>query len=99
MDTSIEYIKMREKATEIQEHGFEEGDYHGLLQNGLWSAHNYCGESGFVGYLLHRFFMWWDSKQDLPFPSMAQLWLAFVMKEKYGKVWDSSKQDWVKEET
>ncbi len=29
------------------------------------------------------------------FTSMEQLWLAFVMKEKYGKVWDS--ENWVKE--
>ena len=30
-----------------------------------------------------------------PFDSMEQLWLAFVMKEKYGKTWDGDK--WVKE--
>lgn len=29
------------------------------------------------------------------FTSMEQLWLAFVMSEKYNKVWDS--EDWVKE--
>lgn len=28
------------------------------------------------------------------FTSMEQLWLAFVMKEKYGKIWDG--EDWVK---
>jgi len=27
------------------------------------------------------------------FTSMEQLWLAFVMKEKYGKVWD--RKDWI----
>ncbi len=27
------------------------------------------------------------------FTSMEQLWLAFVMKEKYGKVWDN--KDWI----
>ena len=26
--------------------------------------------------------------------SMKQLWFAFVMKEKYGKVWDSEKEEW-----
>jgi len=31
------------------------------------------------------------------FDSMEQLWLAFVMKEKFGKVWDG--EDWVKEMT
>ncbi len=32
-----------------------------------------------------------------PFKTYEQLWLAFVMKGKYGKVWDSEKEDWVKE--
>jgi len=26
--------------------------------------------------------------------SMEQLWLAFVMHEKYGKVWDNEKEEW-----
>ena len=29
--------------------------------------------------------------------SMEQLWLAFVMKAKYQKVWDSNQNDWVVE--
>lgn len=29
--------------------------------------------------------------------SMEQLWLAFVMKEKYGKVWNG--EDWIKEDS
>lgn len=28
--------------------------------------------------------------------SMEQLWLAFVMKEKYNKSWNEEKQDWIK---
>lgn len=28
--------------------------------------------------------------------TMEQLWMAFVMREKYGKVWDSTKEDWIK---
>ena len=28
--------------------------------------------------------------------SMEQLWLSFVMKEKYQKTWDSEKEEWVK---
>ena len=27
--------------------------------------------------------------------SMEQLWLAFLMKEKYGSTWDSEKEEWV----
>lgn len=30
------------------------------------------------------------------FDSFEQLWLAFVMKEKYGKIWDDKKQEWAK---
>jgi len=29
--------------------------------------------------------------------SMEQLWLAFVMKEKYNKIWSETKKDWVKD--
>ena len=28
------------------------------------------------------------------FKSMEQLWLAFVMKERYSKVWSTTKKDW-----
>ena len=34
-------------------------------------------------------------KYFLQFSSFEQLWLVFVMKEKYGKTWNG--QDWVKE--
>jgi len=36
---------------------------------------------------------WIDFRNE--FTSMEQLWLAFVMKEKYGKVWDGS--EWIQE--
>ena len=29
------------------------------------------------------------------FDSMEQLWLAFVMKEKFQKLWDEEKQNWI----
>ena len=32
----------------------------------------------------------------LCFASFEQLWLAFVMKERFGKVWDFEKEDWMK---
>ena len=31
------------------------------------------------------------------FTSMEQLWLSYVMKENYNKIWDSEKQDWIKQ--
>ena len=35
-----------------------------------------------------------DVSFTVGFPSMEQLWLAFVMKEKYGKVWNG--EEWVR---
>ena len=35
-------------------------------------------------------------EKDSPYKSMEQLWLAFVMKEKYGKSWNGT--GWVKKE-
>lgn len=40
----------------------------------------------------HKFLVWLD---EWDFISMEQLWLAFVMKEKYNKVWDG--KEWIKE--
>jgi hypothetical protein len=37
-------------------------------------------------------FMWWYQNADISkINSMEQLWLAFVMKEKFGKVWNGEK--------
>ena len=50
--------------------------------------------------LIRRFFEWyhhWFMSQDAPtacHTSMEQLWLAFVMKEKYNKIWSNG--DWIK---
>lgn len=47
--------------------------------------------------LLSQFALWSEQqKHDIPnaFASMEQLWLAFVMKKKYNKVWNG--EDWVK---
>jgi len=32
------------------------------------------------------------------FDSFEQLWLAFVMYKKYGKIWDNKKEEWIKRE-
>jgi len=49
--------------------------------------------------ILVRFFDWWNNlgySDANSLDSMEQLWLAFVMKENYTKVWDDQKEDWVK---
>ena len=44
--------------------------------------------------LIVSFWLWYDKKggKKLQFTSMEQLWLAFVMKRNYNKIWNS--KDW-----
>jgi len=129
MDTSETYIKMCEKATEIQtsqqDMGFIHGDYYYEPASRNWdiiydshksyvygiplciwlprqdqlqemlSLHNLWAKT-----LAFEFFLRKEGSYDIKsyafqFTSMEQLWLAFVMKEKYNKVWNG--EDWVKE--
>jgi len=57
---------------------------------------NYClhgeHEPGFFGQGACGICLDEIAKQEKQFTSMEQLWLAFVMKEKYGKVWNG--EDW-----
>ena len=127
MDTSETYIKMCEKAEEIQKirvesEYWEEGDW--LFRSGKVLA---CGWNAgyFEGWLwpqkgdiwlprqddlqemvkpleLYAFYHWVyraDQRDGdyLPdcnkvYTSMEQLWLAFVMSEKYNKVWNG--EEW-----
>ena len=52
-----------------------------------------------IGFLLSCGGLGWDSDwhpdNHVDISSMEQLWLAFVMHQKYGKRWDGT--DWVKE--
>ena len=130
MDTSKKYIKMCEKAEEIQEKfNWYKGDYYAhqssiyLWGNGkeIWVAYN-LGETKGVRYIWlprqdqlqemvarnnnyqlltdfynwcdENFYQWLDKKlvQNLGQLSMEQLWLAFVIKEKYNKIWNG--KDW-----
>ena len=155
MDTSETYIKMCEKAVEIQPH-FEEDDSvggtfiggnllchhqsnwereHSKIPSGVFyiieeSYTDTCPtcsneedknkviktiwlprqddlqemvrESGYAGFNGLKYFVKWlqnsdgekypyfrlqDNEEFEPFNSMEQLWLAFVMKKKYNKVW------------
>lgn len=47
--------------------------------------------------LAHRFSRWVEKNCNIKHwnNSMEQLWLAFIMEEKYEKIWDS--KEWVKE--
>lgn len=44
----------------------------------------------FASYVYHRFVLY----DELDFTSLEQWWLAFVMKERYGKVWNDRSEEW-----
>jgi len=134
MDTSEHYIKMCEKAEEIQEiwhstldddgHEFVYCREHNALREYadggyLWCPQTRCESRydvwlprqdqlqemvnpqhmhGIISFLMVRHFVDWflnSTKLHHPgylFTSMEQLWLAFVMKEKHNKTWNS--EDW-----
>jgi len=130
MDISPEYVKMCEKAEEIQELTPNYTTFHKpYILSGEESNSPFvitasatevfaCEKGGEckniwlprqdqlqemlgkpLNELLDSFLEWEDDayfllrKRDR-FTSMEQLWLAFVMKEKYGKTWDG--ENWVK---
>jgi len=111
VDTSEAYIKMCERAVEIQrkarrsqrkEKWSGEWVYSGAvwlprqdqlqemvgnspynnIQNAMWSILDNLHKYAFTPNIFNEF---------IP-TSMEQLWLAFVMKEKYGKVWNG--EEW-----
>jgi hypothetical protein len=126
MDTSETYIKMCEKAEEIQEQNpcnasdgngkplsFEKGNWyshHGhvyvakydyLIAGSIWLPRQDQLQDMYGDYhkCLGALYWWtechkmsgkydyWGYDSDT-FETMEQLWLAFVMKEKYNKVWN-----------
>ena len=129
MDTSKEYIKMCEKAKEVQKEWktpgdndcyiytdepikvwFFPSDLRGRVSIGEWKLiwiprqdqlqEMVIGESNdFIG-LLSKAFCWTKEYKTInniavyytsKFNSMEQLWLAFVMEEKYNKIWNGKK--------
>ena len=119
MDTSKEYIKMCEKAEEIQKEWIpQNGDFFFTNKVYVWGCYE-CkkgiwlsrqdqlqemldvNNSKFVKpcFMAMNFAEWLNN--NIRFSnvdwSMEQLWLAFVMIEKYNKIWNS--EEWVEEET
>jgi len=125
MDTSETFIKMCEKAEEIQEsHDYIKGDYMvGDFELAIKLIDNPCvvfvtnpmthtkatiwlprqdqlqemvGEEYAIN-LLYQFHQYYNTKyREIPGNwSVEQLWLAFVMKEKYNKIWVDG--NWVKQ--
>lgn len=76
-------------------------------QDQLQEMVRHAGYAGFNGF---KYFIKWlqasnggtypyfrcqDNEEFPPFTSMEQLWLAFVMKERYSEIWNGA--DWIKE--
>ena len=128
MDTSEIYIKMCEKAVEIQKLWKPtDGDFcwHDNEGEECWGSWEYPAQTSVVTVSQKTPIDWWYSWLWLPrqdqlqemldwscwqltarfaefahieagqipsrFTSMEQLWLAFVMKEKFNKIWDGEK--------
>lgn len=111
MDTSKEYIKMCEKAEEIQRsdeglrgesdgiHYISDDVFYLGERKCIWLPHQdqlqeMVNDDNLTA-LLQDFISWLAKQCNLPMhmTSMEQLWLAFVMSEKYQKVWDGD--EWI----
>lgn len=115
MDTSKQYIKMCEKAEEIQsqkpggsqgEFVYCEGEAYQEMDDRpltlfIWLPRQdqlqKMADETFVifwqEFLEYEYFKLPEYMKDIDGDSMEQLWLAFVMKEKYNKVWNS--KEWI----
>lgn len=130
MDTSEIYVKMNEKAVEIQKiapdmlgHQWRKDNIHILNGNYYWMEISLKGISERIWLPRqdqlqemvlkignHPWSLFWDIEDwlskiagdsyeyinvnKIPFTSMEQLWLAFVMSELYLRRWDGN--DWIK---
>jgi len=131
MDTSEKYIKMCEKAEEIQKnHEWKYGDFFVLVRPQylerivflVWNESTVIQRNEIAIWLsrqdqlqemantkwpwpmyLFRFYEFiqqeylYNAEEWKPIAdySMEQLWLAFVMKEKFGKTWDDEKGEMI----
>lgn len=93
MDTSKEYIKMCEKARDVPD-AYQDGELNIIKlfrqdqSQGMVKVEN-------ISKLLARFWKWYEETDVYIFTSMEQLWVAFVMSERFGKHW--SGKDWIGE--
>ncbi len=92
MDNSKEFQSMLDRAIKSEPSGFKEFDRTKNVQDQLqemihdykFSKRQFSSDHG----LLLDFAYWVEEESKLPCASMEQLWLAFCMSEKFGKIWD-----------
>ena len=99
MDNSKEFLSMLDNAIRQQPNGFKNFDRTKNVQDQLQEM-MYDDIINKPHYLLNQFYQDWYSKEYNVFLnwSMEQLWLAFVMHEKYHKIWNPEKEEWIKQE-
>ena len=96
MDNSKEFQIMLNEAIKIEPSAFKNFDRTKNVQDQLQEMVKLSTEPAIIQ--LHRFKEWaYIQREDLiaELKTFEQLWLAFVMYEKYGKVWDDKKEEWV----
>lgn len=129
MDTTFKYIKMCEKAQEIQELKYNPmigGNFYFNKDNNQIGTDKECTLSQFSKNKDSIWLPRQDQLQEMveidiftcfksgtleienystnktsiyfeQFITFEQLWLAFVMKEKFSKIWNEEQQDWINE--
>ena len=99
MDTSEQYVKMSERAENILPyHNIEAEDFLGnsnTRKESVWLPRQDQLQEMTELSLVDKVgkftdWVWEDVLAKQSFQSMEQLWLAFVMKEKYGKMWSGT---------
>ena len=109
MDSSKEFQLMLNRAIESEPLGFEGFGQTKNVQDQLQEI--LLGDIPMRPSLIIKAVFQWCKDRDYflyykqsdsevtscPFVSMEQLWLAFVMKRRYNKVWITEKEQWVSE--
>ena len=99
MDDSKKFQLMLDQAISIEPQGFKDFDKTKNVQDQLQEMAKHKD----TGLLLGKFF-WWatrsptghtlDVQKTHACDSMEQLWLSFLMAEKFKKQWDEEKGEW-----
>jgi len=110
MDNSPEYMEQCEKAVEIQQLEVKfrydsHGDQYIYKKDDVWlprqdQLQEIAGEdlSNSKTTLFYRLYDWKNKEYPRTYQeSWEQLWLAFVMHERFGKYWDFETKEWVNE--
>lgn len=93
MDNSEEFQVMLDEAIRVEPDAFRDFDRTKNVQDQLQEM---IGDFQVIRNAMDTLYLSENFDRDywLSFDSYEQLWLAFVMKEKYGKAWNG--EEWIK---